>query len=182
MIEFWKEKWFGEAPFWEFSSNSFAEEFDQNVVVAKKGWLVTILIGCGVGLGVTINQLKRKNCCFCSSWCIVWRWERGATNKRINGDEYQKFRNDILSDGGVFGYRLLIEKLPRRVSFGWPWCFQWGWGIAHIIFFNCHLCNKCGEIFIIGWDVRIIVMMKDRSISISLKVLWISKRDKSLNI
>jgi hypothetical protein len=30
--------------------------------------------------------------------------------------------------------------------------------------------------------VRIIVMMKDRSISISLKVLWISKRDKSLNI
>jgi hypothetical protein len=67
--------------------------------------LVTILIGCGVGLGVTINQLKRKNCCFCSSWCIVWRWERGATNKRINGDEYQKFRNDILSDGGVFGYK-----------------------------------------------------------------------------
>jgi hypothetical protein len=54
-------------PFLRAPSNSFAEEFDQNVVIAKKGWLVTILIGCGVGLGVTINQLKRKNCCFCSS-------------------------------------------------------------------------------------------------------------------
>jgi hypothetical protein len=86
-------------------------------VVAKKGWLVTILIGCGVDLGVTIYQLKTKNCCFCSSCCIVWRWERGVTNERIIGDEYHKFRNDIPSDGGVFGYRLLIEKLSRRASF-----------------------------------------------------------------
>ncbi|PNX70108.1 cysteine-rich receptor-like protein kinase, partial [Trifolium pratense] len=140
-IGFWKEKWIGAAPLQELFPNLFAKESDQYVEVAKRlvgssanrmwnwNWCINLTAEEEVELlvGVEVVENQRDN----------WRWILDNSgifsvksvyglllNGRIVSELYQStlaaleslWKNDVPSKVGIFGWRLILEKLPTRAD------------------------------------------------------------------
>jgi hypothetical protein len=80
------------------------------------------------------------------------------------------WENDIPSKVGVFGWRLLLEKLPT-FTFVYVFCFNEVEDCPHL-FFKCQFMKQVwSRIFRCGWDVLLITLMRGGNTSIFLETL-----------
>ncbi|PNX61621.1 cysteine-rich receptor-like protein kinase, partial [Trifolium pratense] len=123
-ISFWKEKWFGATPLRDLFPSLFAKELHKDCVVSDiiqldnfelnwtRDWLTSLTHA------ESVEKAELEHLLFGlvlqSDIADRWRWNTDVTD--ILTALHKLWKNNVPSKVGVFGWRLLLDKLPTRAN------------------------------------------------------------------
>ncbi|GAU45706.1 hypothetical protein TSUD_86820 [Trifolium subterraneum] len=155
-IGFWKFKWFGNHTFKELFPSLFAKESHQDVMIAERlnengfnfvwadqltmyeeqqlGDLKDLLIGFNLtpnshdGWRWALGSAGMFSVKSCYNWLLDYRHDE-MLNSTVVDALKQLWKNDVPTKVSVFGWRLLLDKLPTRMTLNhrgvWEEIFTW---------------------------------------------------------